>query len=58
MANKNVFGSTSSARAIPVADTINSAGGKAYALSDKAALAQMVMTGVFNGTFIRLLKIS
>jgi len=51
MANKNVFGSTSSARAIPVADTINSAGGKAYALSDKAALAQMVMTGVFNGTF-------
>ena len=39
MANKNVFGSTSSARAIPVADTINSAGGKAYALSDKAALA-------------------
>lgn len=48
MANKNLFTSAPSARA---ANTRNLAGGAAYALSDKAALAQMVVTGVFNDTF-------
>lgn len=48
MANKNVF---ATARQLPAVDTTNLAGGSAYALSDKAALAQMVMTGTFNQTF-------
>lgn len=49
MANQNVF---AAARAVaPVADTVNNAGGRAYKLSDKAALAQMAVTGVFNDTF-------
>ncbi len=36
---------------LPVADTYNKAGGKAYSLSAKRALAQYVCTGVFNNTF-------
>jgi 60 kDa SS-A/Ro ribonucleoprotein len=49
MANQNVF---AAARAVaPVADTVNNAGGRAYKLSDKGALAQMAVTGVFNDTF-------
>lgn len=50
MANKTVFGSTRNV-AVRNADTTNQAGGLAYSLSFKEALAQMVMTGVFNGTF-------
>ena len=51
MANKNVFGSTGGARAVPVVNTINNAGGVAYSLEDKEALAQFVMTGTFGNTF-------
>jgi 60 kDa SS-A/Ro ribonucleoprotein len=48
MANKTLFSSAPSVRA---ANTHNLAGGAAYALNDQAALAQMVVTGVFNDTF-------
>lgn len=34
-----------------VTNTVNNAGGTAYSLSDKAALAQLAMTGCFNGTY-------
>jgi 60 kDa SS-A/Ro ribonucleoprotein len=49
MANRNLFTSTSAQA--PAADTSNNAGGRAYAMSTKAALAQMAVTGVFNDTF-------
>lgn len=49
MANQKIFASTSQAR--PAADTFNRAGGRAYSMSAKGALAQMVVTGVFNDTF-------
>ncbi len=45
--NKNLFKTSS----VPVATTVNEAGGKAYSLSDEHALAQYVVTGCFNGTF-------
>src|SRR6185295_10415967 len=32
-------------------NTVNHAGGTAYTLGDKAALAQLAMTGCFNGTY-------
>lgn len=35
----------------PRADTVNEAGGVAYALGPEAALAQFVVTGCFNNTF-------
>lgn len=50
MANKRLFGS-GAASAVAKTDTVNLAGGKAYAFSDKHALAQMAVTGTFNGTF-------
>ena len=46
--NKNVFSTKS---VISPANTVNEAGGKAYSLSDAAALAQYAMTGTFNQTF-------
>ena len=49
MANKSLFSSTKSR--IPRADTINRAGGLAYKLSPKHALAQIASTGCFNGTY-------
>lgn len=49
--NKNVFSTKSPAVAVPPADLINEAGGKAYALSDAAALAQLAMTGTFSDVF-------
>lgn len=49
MANRNLF--ISAAQQLPQADTRNAAGGRAYALPAKAALAQMAVTGVFNDTF-------
>ena len=49
--NKNLFKSNSVGKATKVADTVNEAGGTAYKLSDKAALAQYVCTGCFNGTY-------
>ncbi len=53
MVNKAIFGKGVSAAAssAPVADTVNAAGGKAFALSDKQALAQLACTNTFNGTF-------
>ena len=64
MANKNVFKSASSnsskvsvaataaaAAEVIAANTVNEAGGRAYSLSDESALAQMALTGCFNGTF-------
>ena len=47
MANKYLFSSSRGERA----DTVNEAGGKAFALSAKEALAQYVVTGCLNGTF-------
>lgn len=49
MANRNLFSNTGAA--VPAADSLNNAGGRAYALAPKAALAQMAVTGVFNDTF-------
>lgn len=51
MANKNIFKSNPKVKVAPPADTINRAGGKAYKLGDKAALAQYAATGTFNDTF-------
>lgn len=49
MPNKRVF---NSARAVvPQTDETNDAGGRAYSMSTKQALAQMAMTGTFHGTF-------
>jgi 60 kDa SS-A/Ro ribonucleoprotein len=45
--NKNLFKTSS----VPVATTVNEAGGKAYSFTDEHALAQYVVTGCFNGTF-------
>ena len=49
MANKSIFGS--STVRVPETNTINEAGGVAYKQTDKAALAQCVLTGTFNNTF-------
>lgn len=50
--NKNLFKSVSSKSvSVQPANALNNAGGVAYALSDKATLAQMVMTGTFANTF-------
>ncbi|MBA3700260.1 MAG: TROVE domain-containing protein [Planctomycetes bacterium] len=50
MANKTLFQSLIGAL-IPKTDAVNDAGGKAYALSPKHALAQYASTGCLNGTF-------
>src|SRR5271166_1560043 len=55
MATKNLFANknkqvVSNKVTLPT-NTVNQAGGTAYKLSDKAALAQYAMTGCFNGTF-------
>lgn len=50
MANKLTFQS-SRGHLPPVADTVNRAGGKAYQMAPKNALAQFVATGCFNNTF-------
>ncbi|MEM7454910.1 MAG: TROVE domain-containing protein [Planctomycetota bacterium] len=49
MANKSLFSSVTSK--LPRASVFNKAGGRAYALSEKHALAQMAATGCFNGTY-------
>jgi len=55
MSSKNLFKSNKSNKsnkvAVKPANTVNNAGGVAYSLSDKAALAQLAMTGCFNGTY-------
>jgi 60 kDa SS-A/Ro ribonucleoprotein len=50
MANKNLF-QTVRGMFTPKADTINEAGGTAYKLLPKAALAQYAATGCFSHTF-------
>ncbi len=50
MSNKNLF-QTVKGMLTPKADTVNEAGGLAYQLSSKAALAQYAATGCFNQTF-------
>ncbi len=50
MANTSIFNSIRKTL-LPKADTHNAAGGLAYQLDDKEALAQYVVTGCFNGTF-------
>jgi 60 kDa SS-A/Ro ribonucleoprotein len=51
MANKNLFASLKSL--LPRADSCNEAGGRAYRLSPRHALAQLAATGCFNGTYYR-----
>lgn len=56
MSNKNLFSNKSQAKSLSkkvtqATSVVNNAGGTAYSLSDKAALAQLAMTGCFNGTF-------
>lgn len=52
MANKSLFPSPSTpGPQIPVADTVNRAGGKAYKHGPEHALAQLAATGTFNDTF-------
>lgn len=51
MVNKNLFKSASRGVAAVATDTVNEAGGKAYSLSSKAALAQIACTGTFSNTF-------
>ena len=50
MANKNLFQSLRGGL-VPKTDAVNEAGGTAYALSPKQALAQYAMTGCLNATF-------
>lgn len=50
MANKRLFG-TNAALLAPPADAVNEAGGRAYALSPRHALAQYAATGCLNATF-------
>ena len=49
MANKTLFSSIKSI--LPRTDSFNEAGGRAYALPPKQALAQIAATGCFNGVF-------
>ncbi|MBX3436906.1 MAG: TROVE domain-containing protein [Planctomycetaceae bacterium] len=49
MANKTLFSSIKSL--LPRTNTVNEAGGRAYAFAPKHALAQMAATGCFNGVF-------
>ncbi len=50
MASKTLFGS-SRGRTVKATDTTNAAGGVAYALSPKQALARYAMTGCLSNTF-------
>ena len=50
MANKSLFMSMIG-KLLPKADAVNEAGGLAYKLSPKAALAQYAATGCLNATF-------
>lgn len=50
-ASKSVKKSSTSSKVIKPTNAVNNAGGVSYSLSDKAALAQLAMTGCFNGTF-------
>ena len=49
MSNRTIF--VPNGPNVPVADTTNAAGGKAYKTSDRQNLAQIAATNCFNGTF-------
>jgi 60 kDa SS-A/Ro ribonucleoprotein len=49
MANRNLF--SSAPTTLPRADAVNEAGGRAYSLPPRHALAQLAATGCFNGTY-------
>lgn len=55
MANKNLFQSIAGplfgGRGLPKTDTVNEAGGNAYAFGPEHALAQLAATGCLNATF-------
>lgn len=51
MATKNLFGSKKTSSRSPATNTVNEAGGTAYSLEAKEALAQMAVTGCFQNTF-------
>jgi 60 kDa SS-A/Ro ribonucleoprotein len=54
MANQSLFASANSR--LPGADAINEAGGRAYELDPKHALAQLAATGTFGNTFYSTAK--
>ena len=54
MPNRDLFNNPPSNP--PATDTVNAAGGRAYALSDELALAQYAVTGVFNNTYYSTAK--
>lgn len=53
MASKHLFGSAKSSipHGVMPTDTVNEAGGVAYAFGPEHGLAQFALTGTFNGTF-------
>lgn len=51
MANKSIFGTSTRNKKGPATDTVNEAGGKAYAFGPEHALAQLAATGCLNATF-------
>jgi len=51
MATKSLFGSQKTSARSPATTTLNEAGGSAYSLEAKEALAQMAVTGCFQNTF-------
>ena len=50
MANKSLFASTVGSR-LPWANEVNGAGAPAYKMTPAQKLAQLAVTGCFNGTF-------
>jgi len=50
LANKSLF-QTHPGKVIPKTDTVNKAGGKAYAFTPEQALAQLAVTGCLSNTF-------
>jgi len=51
MTNKNLFSTQKAVSSLKPADAFNEAGGQAYSLPAKNALAQFAVTGCFNGTY-------
>lgn len=51
MANKRIFKSPSATSKVAATDTVNRAGGRAYKMTERHALAQIACTNCFNGTF-------
>jgi len=51
MANKRLFQSALPGATLPDTDAVNAAGGRAYARSDKATLAQYAVTGCLASTY-------